>query len=909
MPDTLTRLVVAAVAALALVAVLTAPTHAAPFREYSPYTEEELTRRFIESEAYAHTDGNAHPHTLALHSHLVDLETTPDVVGVRRSDGAGHQLAASVRAWVDPSVKAGLSQERSLHVVHVSGRLDDDAKAKLVGEMAALGVSLGSYLPHHSYLVFCSGREALEIQGLPVVRWVGPFLPEYKVHAEVATFVSLPGDVQTTLSASKAPAEMPRGGYSKHMHGSKLFVLLAEGAPEAASSTAAGDYAAAVEARLEAAGFRGVNVAAASPSKLVVTLQSFVEQGLVQALARDAAVQHIEFAPVFALRNKFARGITQSGTAGQTPITAAGLDGAGEVVGVADSGLDYDNCMFYDSSVSQPGPSHRKIIAYEVAPGNDMTDDVNGHGTHVVGSVAGATASSSSPVADWAGQAPAAKVYFTDIGETGGGLAVPGDLNTGLFPNPYASGARIHSNSWGSSSPSYTSSAAEVDRFMNTNQDMLVLVAGGNDGGSPESITSNVGSPATSKSCLAVGASQTSNDGFVDALNYYDWDERDAVARDAGISDCCTANKAAQEYCCRSKIESSIRNSPSRWDKVNVAPFSSRGPTTDGRLKPDLMAPGQDIVSAHSDGGGNSAEHCATGSPSGANQAALLSMAGTSMACPTMAGLAALVRQYYLSGYYPSGSASASAQLMPSAALVKATLINSAVPLTGEIDVGNNGTYVRLTSIPSIFQGFGRVQLDNALKFASSSHALYVDDSMQVSTDATVNYCISGVTNAQSLKATLVWSDVPGSPSSSIALVNDLNLYMGTDEKTQTGNWVTKRDTRNTVEQAVLAPSSIISGTTYKVQVKGWNVPSGPQNYALVITGAFGSVSKTGCTYEFVDNFEEQGDAESFPLGVAVGVGAVGLVGGLIVMCSLIIFKDKDTLGKLLAAFGFAPRQ
>ena len=58
-----------------------------------------------------------------------------------------------------------------------------------------------------------------------------------------------------------------------------------------------------------------------------------------------------------------------------------------------------------------------------------------------------------------------------------------------------------------------------------------------------------------------------------------------------------------------------------------------------------------------------------------------------------------------------------------------------------------------------------------------------------------------------------------------------------------------------------------------------------------------------------MDNFEEQGDAESFPLGVAVGVGAVGLVGGLIVMCSLIIFKDKDTLGKLLAAFGFAPRQ
>merc|ERR1711991_931015 len=156
----------------------------------------------------------------------------------------------------------------------------------------------------------------------------------------------------------------------------------------------------------------------------------------------------------------------------------------------------------------------------------------------------------------------------------------------------------------------------------------------------------------------------------------------------------------------------------------NVAPFSSRGPTTDGRLKPDIMFPGDVIVSAHSDGPGDSAIHCGTMSPALDNPAELLSMSGTSMATPTGAGISAVVREYYLNGYYPSGSANAANARTPSGALVKA-----GVPLRGEIDLGNNGTYIRLGAIPSIFQGFGVVQMDTALKFDSSSHNLWVDDS------------------------------------------------------------------------------------------------------------------------------------------------------------------------------------
>merc|ERR1711916_331003 len=124
---------------------------------------------------------------------------------------------------------------------------------------------------------------------------------------------------------------------------------------------------------------------------------------------------------------------------------------------------------------------------------------------------------------------------------------------------------------------------------------------------------------------------------------------------------------------------------------------------------------------------------------------------GTSMATPTGAGIAAVVREYYLNGYYPTWGAHGANALTPSGALVKATLVAAGVPLRGEIDLGNNGTYIRLGAIPSVFQGFGVVQMDMALKFDSSSPG------------STNNYCIQGASSGSDLKATMVWSDKPGS--------------------------------------------------------------------------------------------------------------------------------------------------
>ena len=97
------------------------------------------------------------------------------------------------------------------------------------------------------------------------------------------------------------------------------------------------------------------------------------------------------------LMNDNARGITQSGTAGNEPLGTLGLTGANQVVGVADTGVDDLSCFFVDdsgtitprSTASNPQtyPERRKVIQYVAYA--DNRDEENGHGTHVCGSVLG----------------------------------------------------------------------------------------------------------------------------------------------------------------------------------------------------------------------------------------------------------------------------------------------------------------------------------------------------------------------------------------------------------------------------------------------------------------------------------------------------------------------------------------
>lgn len=304
--------------------------------------------------------------------------------------------------------------------------------------------------------------------------------------------------------------------------------------------------------------------------------------------------------------------------------------------------------------------------------------------------------------AEYNGQAPNAKLAFWDIGNAQGRLNLPQPYNVNLLPWQYAAGARIHSNSWGAALPYYDSSASEFDRMMWDNKDLLVLIAVGNSGTQGEG---SVGTPATSKNSIGVGASSTSQRGFADA----------------GVQQ---QNRFTTE---------GFENS--------VAYFSSIGPVNpskltnffrgDERLSPTLMAPGASIISAKV--GQQPSDTC-----KGAPSATLKSMAGTSMATPSLAGSMALVREYFEEGYWPSGTRGGSPPLTPSSALMRAVAVGGATVLTGV-----HGKTPLDVETPNVYQGYGRANMDNSLYFIGDQSRLLImrsDEPRKMMGDPAIGY-------------------------------------------------------------------------------------------------------------------------------------------------------------------------
>lgn len=242
------------------------------------------------------------------------------------------------------------------------------------------------------------------------------------------------------------------------------------------------------------------------------------------------------------------------------------------------------------------------------------------------------------------------------------------------------------------------------------------------------------------------------------------------------------------------------------------------GPTPDGRRKPEIMAPGCSLTSASGSG-----TVCTTAS-----------LTGTSMACPSIAGLALLFREYFVDGYYPGGVPNASNGFNPSAALIKAAMMNSAVDMTG------------VAGWPGNQEGWGRALADNALYFPGDSRKLLVWDvrnAQGMTTGQQTEYTIT-VGAGQMFKATLVWTEPQAAVNANPATVNNLdfevvdpanNLYRG-NVLNASGASITggTADARNNTEMVILpAPAA----GSYTLRIKGAGVNVGTQGYALAVTG------------------------------------------------------------------------
>jgi len=249
------------------------------------------------------------------------------------------------------------------------------------------------------------------------------------------------------------------------------------------------------------------------------------------------------------------------------------------------------------------------------------------------------------------------------------------------------------------------------------------------------------------------------------------------------------------------------------------------GPTLDGRRKPEIFAPGCGTWSAHHDG----IQACEFGQ-----------WFGTSVAAPAIAGAGLLVRQYFVEGRYPADGPPR--PFLPSAALIKAVLLNGAVDMTG-VPAGGN-------QYPSNQEGWGRLLLDDVLEFPADARKLWVyerrnADGLQTGEQwsAPSVHVLSGATP---LRITLAYTEPPGATMASNPVLNNLNLELkGPLEAgpvTYRGNWFSggrsvaggTADSRNNVEQILLpdpAPG------TYTVTIRGTEVRMDRQGFALVISG------------------------------------------------------------------------
>ncbi len=445
--------------------------------------------------------------------------------------------------------------------------------------------------------------------------------------------------------------------------------------------------------------------------KFGTVVEASAQQGNIGRLASLSSVLWVE--PVSKLKmfdeisSKIVAGDDgQFGT--RSTSDQLGFGGQNVVVSVADSGLD--NGL---TNVSHPDLMGRVDATFFYGDLLDSSDE-HGHGTHVAGIIAGngATGETDDQGSLYGlGVAPEAHLVAQRIFDGVGGYTLNDDFNL-LTHDALQAGAVIGSNSWGDDTQGeYNLNAAEFDALVRDadvnipgDQPYILEFSAGNAGPGLQTI----GSPAVAKNVIATGASENNRPDF---FIYVDGQEA-------------------------------------------MADFSSRGPCADGRIKPDVVAPGTWIASLQSSAATD--ENAWLGiSPNYQYEG------GTSQAGPHVSGAAAVFVQYYRETH--GGQT-------PSPALVKAALINCAVDMDNTFDPSAGGT----GPVPNNDEGWGRVDLTQII--GSDKKFTYLDQTTLLKTGDVYEQrtTISGDDNP--LKITLVYTDVPGTPMAIPALVNDLDL-------------------------------------------------------------------------------------------------------------------------------------
>lgn len=721
------------------------------------------------------------------------IERQDDSDDIKLNTGVLNTRATAVLALRKP---AGSFSGRHLHLVQFAGPVKPEWRAAL----ERTGARIVSYIPENAYLIYGDATALGRMQSWAgtnrFVQWDGDYAEDYKIHPD-ARLTDLNGNPQTPVT--------------------DLFSIQLVDDPAANVATLAeiGRWQLARAVRqYSLLGYFNI-IVRLPPDQLsriamhpdVVSIQPYftphkLDERQDQIVAGNLS-GNLPSGPGY-LAWLAGKGFTQ-----------AQFTNSGFVVDVSDSGID--------NGTTKPGhfglyplgvTTQTSRVAYvrlqgSPNPGSTL-DGTDGHGTLNTHIVAGYdNYSNAFPHTDSAG-------YFYDLGvcpfvKVGSSVIFDPDYftnpnYTNLLTQAYTNGARISNNSWGdvNSRGIYNSDAQAYDALVRDvgaagkNRQMVVVFAAGNDGAKSKTIES----PGTAKNVITVGASEN-------------------------VRSMTPANGGNDPYgydgCSSSDTDADSAN--------DIVIFSSRGPCQDGRMKPDLVAPGTHITGGVAQtnpppspaglGGAipdfTASGVCAltgSGTPGSTNnffplgQQFFTESSGTSHSTPAVSGACALLRQFFINA----------SNTPPSPAMTKAYLMNAARYMTGAY--ANDNLWSRAQGMGELnlgmaFDGAWRILRDQLAveKFTAPGQARSYSGTIP---DPTKHF-----------RVTLAWTDAPGSTSASKELINDLDLTVTAGANTYKGN---------VFSGAFSATGGVADGTN---NVESVFLPAGAaQNFTVTVTAA-----------------------------------------------------------------------